>query len=92
MKLTQNSFRLKCGLVMAVAGIAMLALADWHTLNARYQWRGRGMDAWLHDRYRAKWDPTAAPVGIGMVALMFAGVLLLEFKGDPPPRKDPWEE
>ena len=73
-------------------GGMILLVADWKNAHASITSHFASSDVWLHDHYWLKYDPKMGPICVGLVTVMVAAFLLLEFDGDPPPRREPWEQ
>ena len=88
MRITRNRFRLKLGLAMIALGIVPLFAVDWAYMRERMQ---SPLQTWLHT---TRWEARrkSAPLSFSGMFFCVGIILCLEFKGDPPPRKDPWEE
>lgn len=87
MKLTRNGFRLKCALVLVLAGLALLPMVNWQYFRAQFT---SPLDTWRHTSYSERRQNRYFPAAAA--TLIFLGAMLcFEFDGDPPPRKDPWE-
>ena len=87
MKLTRNSFRIKCGVATVLLALALLPMVDWKFLHREL---ASPIETWRHSRLYE----TRQKVGLLGIALVILGAgisICLEFEGDPPPRKDPWE-
>lgn len=81
MKITRDRPRLLCGAAVVLAGAALL-IADWDFVCAVVSSPGSPHVGWSVGWTLLVWGLALMVCGVGM---------LLEFKSDPPPRKDPWE-
>jgi hypothetical protein len=87
MKLTRDKFRLKCGVASVLLALALVPLVDWNYFRGTFfsPVETRRNTSFMERRQKS------IPLAVS-VALIVAGVsLCFEFAGDPPPRKDPWD-
>ena len=95
-RLTRSGFRLKIGLGCLLLGLLVLALVDWKYVFAKprapFDLTSALMNTLLHRHHYSNSDPKLTPISIGAVMIGLGVFICLEFFGDPPPRKDPWEE
>jgi hypothetical protein len=88
MKLTRDRFRIKVAIAAILLGLVILPVVDWDFFRAglRTPWSTRWTSTPLQRREKA------GPLIFAGLFIVAGAMLLFEFKGDPPPRKDPWEE
>ena len=87
MKLTKNQFRRNVGAACLLLGLTILAAANWQDFGASLA----KFPTWsIRERYAAR--DKSVPFVAGASLLTLGVFFWLEFAGDRPIPKDPWEQ